>query len=58
MSKLLGKIKLVRDTPKQKAFIFIQTIHENMEGFTKCEVKEAHLACKVQAVLNHVSNGD
>ncbi len=45
-SKLLGKIKAVRDTPKGKAFIFIQTIRKNMNRFTKKEVKEAHLACK------------
>ena len=44
-SKLLGKTKLVRDTPKQKAFILIQTIRENMEGSTNREVKETHLAC-------------
>ncbi len=57
-SKLLGKIKLVRDTPKQKAFVFIQIIRKNMEGFTKREVKEAHLACKAQSVLGHVSKGE
>ncbi len=27
-----------------------------MEGFTKSEVKEAHLACKVCEILGHVSN--
>ena len=54
--KLLGKIKSVRDTPKQKAFVFIQTIHQKMEGFTKHKVKEAHLACKAQVVLGHLSN--
>ncbi len=56
-SKLLGKIKTIRDTPKEKAFVFIQTIRENMDGFTKREVKEAHLARKAQSVLGHVSNG-
>ena len=29
-----------------------------MEGFTKREVKDAHLACKAQAVLGHVSTGE
>ncbi len=57
-SKLLGKIKTIRDTPKEKAFVFIQTIHENMHGFTKREVKEAHLARKAQSVLGHVSIGE
>ncbi len=57
-SKLLGKIKAVRYTPKQKAFVFIQTIHETMDRFAKKEVKEAHLACKAQSVLGHVSNGE
>ena len=58
LQKLLGKIKSVRDTPKQKALVFIQTLRENMEGFTVREVKEAHLARKAQAVLGHVSNGE
>ncbi len=29
-----------------------------MDGFTKREVKEAHLARKAQSVLGHVSNGE
>ncbi len=45
-SKVLEKMKLVKNSPKQKTFVFVQTIHKNVEGFTKCEVKEVHLAFK------------
>ena len=58
VSNLHGKINKIKEAPKQKALIFIQTVRKNMEGFTKREVKEAHLARKAQAVLGHVSDGE
>ena len=57
-SNLIQKIKAVRNSTKEKAFVFIQTIRENMDGFTQREITEAHLARKAQSVLGHVSNGE
>jgi hypothetical protein len=40
------------------ALSFVQTVQGNMEGFTKCEVKEAQKAREAQAMLGHPTNHD
>ncbi len=36
--------------------VLVQTVHSNMDGFTKREVKDAHAARKAQAMLGHPTN--
>ena len=50
------RVKALKELPKQNAFAFLQTVHQNMEGFTKHEVKGANLACKALAILGHPSS--
>ncbi len=38
------------------ALSFVQMVQGNMEGFTKCEVKEAQKAREAQAMLGHPTN--
>ena len=47
------KVKALKELPKRKAFAFLQTVRQNMEGFTRHEVKGANLARKAQAILGH-----
>ena len=47
------RIKALKELPKRNAFAFLQTVRQNMEGFTKHEVKGANLARKAQAILGH-----
>ncbi len=42
--KLLKKLKLLSESPKIKAHAFVQSLRENMEGFTRCRVKLMVLA--------------
>ena len=48
-----GEVKALKELPKRKAFAFLQTVRQNMEGFTRHEVKGANLARKAQAILAH-----
>ena len=50
------KVKALKELPKRNAFAFLQTVHQNMEGFTKHELKGANLAHKAQAILGHPSS--
>ena len=34
----------------------INTVRKKMEGFSKCKVKEAKVACKAQAMVGHPTN--
>ncbi len=52
------KAKAVLSFAPKAALSFVQMVQENMEGFTKREVKEAQKACKVQAMLGHPTNRD
>ena len=52
--KLIKKLKLLSETPKIKADTFIQSVRENMEGFTRRNVKEANDTRKAQASLAHL----
>ena len=47
------KVKALKELLKRKAFAFLQTVRQNMEGFTRHKVKGANLACKAQAILGH-----
>ncbi len=46
-------VKALKEVTKRKAFAFLQTVRQNMEGFTRHEVKGANLARKSQAILGH-----
>ena len=48
-----GKLKALKELPKMTAFAFLQTVCQNMEGFTKHKAKGANLARKAQAILGH-----
>jgi hypothetical protein len=48
------KVEALEELPKRKAFAFLQTVHQNMEGFTKHEVKWANLAHIAQVILGHL----
>jgi hypothetical protein len=50
------RVKAFKELPKKNAFVFLQTVRQNMEGFTKHKVKGANLACKAQAILGHPSS--
>ncbi len=55
--KLIKKLKsLSSETPKIKAHAFVQSVHENMEGFTSRKVKKANDACKAQTSTGHPSD--
>ena len=41
--------------PGNKGLAFINTVKDNMEGFTKWEVKGAQLACRLYALLAYPS---
>ena len=47
------EVKALKELLKRKAFAFLQTVRQNMEGFTRHEVKGADLARKAQAILGH-----
>ena len=47
------KVKALKEFPKRKAFVFLQTVRQNMEGFTRHKVKGVNLARKAQAILGH-----
>ena len=49
-------VKSIRDKPKEKACILIQTIRKNMGGFTKHEVKAANLTHQAQSILAYPSD--
>ncbi len=51
--KLLSKLKSIMDMPKRHGIAMVQTVHKNMEGFTKQDLQGAYLACKDQSVLAH-----
>ena len=53
LKDLETKVKATKEPPQHKALAFIQTVHQNMEGFTKHELKGANLARKAQAILGH-----
>jgi hypothetical protein len=36
--------------------LFVQIMCGNMEGYTRCKVEEACIACKAQAMLGHPTN--
>ena len=48
-----SKVKALKELPKRKALTFLQIVHQNIEGFTRHEVKGAYLARKAQAILGH-----
>ncbi len=56
--KLFKMLKSVSETPKIKVHAFIQPVQENMEGFTRREVKDANNACKAQVSMGHQSNAE
>ena len=49
-------VKALKKLPKRNAFAFLQTVRQNMEGFTKHKLKGANLARKAQAILGHPSS--
>ena len=53
MTDFGDKVKPLKELPKRKAFAFLQTVRQNMEGFTRHKVKGANLARKAQAILGH-----
>ena len=54
--KLIKRLKSLSETPKIKAHASVQSVRENMEGFTRREVKEANDARKAQASTGHPSD--
>jgi hypothetical protein len=52
------KAKAVLSFVPKAALSFVQTVRGNMEGFTRCKVKEAQKACKAQSVLGHPTDRD
>ncbi len=50
--------KAVLSFAPKAALSFVQTVQGNMEGFTRCEVKEAQEACEAQAMLGHPTDRD
>ena len=50
------KVKALKELPKRKTFAFLQTVRQNMEGFTRHKVKGTNLAHKAQAILGHPSS--
>ena len=50
------RVKALKELPKRNAFAFLQTVRQNMEGFTKHKLKGANLARKAQAILGHPSS--
>ena len=44
LENLGSKAKALKEFPKRKAYTFLQTVHQNIEGFTKHKVKGANLA--------------
>ena len=46
------KIKAIKELPKRKAFVFLQTVRQNMEGFTRHEVKGARKRGQTNQVLS------
>jgi hypothetical protein len=50
------RVKALKELPKRNAFAFLQRVRQNMEGFTKHELKGTNLACKAQAILGHPSS--
>ena len=53
MTEFGDKVKALKELPTRKAFAFLQTVCQNMEGFTRHKVKGANLARKAQAILGH-----
>ena len=53
---LEGNIKAPKELSKRKACTFLQTVCQNMEGFTKHESKGANLVLTAQAIMGHPTN--
>ncbi len=54
--KLIKKLRLLSETPKVKAHAVVQSVLENMVGFTRREIRGANDACKAQASMGHPSD--